>query len=61
MSTQPPTKISSRSMLDIALFQQMIVELDEKSEEALSAGGIDQTGIKYPIIVRFSFHSTKRS
>lgn len=61
MSTQSPTKDSLRLMLDIEPFQQMIVELDEKSEEALSAGAIDQTGIKYPVIVKFSFHATKRS
>ena len=50
---------SSPSVLNIAPFQQMIVELDEKSEESLSAGAIEPSGIKYPIIVRWNFHSTQ--
>ncbi|HEY9608530.1 hypothetical protein [Allocoleopsis sp.] len=61
MFTHPPTQDSSRSMLDIAPFQQMIVELDEKSEESLSAGTINKSGIKYSVIVKFGFHATKRS
>lgn len=49
---------SSPSALNIAPFQQMIVELDERSEETLSAGAsINHSGIKYPIIVRWNFHS----
>ncbi|NEQ26344.1 MAG: hypothetical protein F6K28_46390 [Microcoleus sp. SIO2G3] len=53
MSIQPPIKHPSRLVLDIALLQQVVVELDEKSEEALTAGAIGRTsGIKYPVIVR---------
>lgn len=62
MSTSSPIKDLLRPVLDIAPFQQMIVELNEKSEEALSAGAIEQSGIKYPVIVRCNFsNSTKRS
>jgi hypothetical protein len=62
MSTPPPIKNSSQSMLDIKPFQQMIVELDEKAEETLSAGTIEHSGIKYSYIVRWNVsNSTQRS
>jgi hypothetical protein len=61
MTTPPPIKNSSRSILDVKPFQQMIVELDEKSEEALSAGSIDRSGIKYSYIVRWNLNTTNMS
>ena len=60
MLPQSLSRNSLPSVLNIAPFKQMIVELDEKSEEALSAGAsIDRSGIKYPIIIRWNFHSTQ--
>jgi hypothetical protein len=61
MTTPPPIKNSSRSILDVKPFQQLIVELDEKSEEALSAGSIDRSGIKYSYIVRWNLNTTNMS
>ena len=61
MSIPPPIKNSSRSMLDIKPFQQLIVELDEKTEEELSAGTIDHSGIKYSYIVKWNFNATNMS
>ena len=53
---------SVQPSLDGEKLHALVMELDEKAEEALSAGTIDRSGIKYSYIVRWNVsNSTQRS